>query len=81
MARRLRREHPLRTGAAGLLSRVAGRRRLVRLRSALMLQERERALLAAEQTRLTTLSDALEAAADDGLLTPSRLDDILREAT
>lgn len=80
IARQLRRDHPLRVTVQQLLLRLSGRKRLTRLRHALQPQDSENALLAAEEAWLTTLSDAIEAVAEDGLLTPSMLDDILREA-
>jgi len=81
IARLVRRDHPVRFTAQDLLLRLSGRNRLTRLRRALHPRDHENALLDAEEARLTTLSESIEAAAEDGLLTPSILDDILREAT
>jgi hypothetical protein len=79
IARRIRQDHPLRSATEDLLLRLAGRGRLVRLRAALAPQDRHRALLDAEEARLTALSARIEAAADAGLLSPATLDAILRD--
>jgi hypothetical protein len=80
--RHLARAHPLRTAAGDLLARAPGRGRLLtKARRALALDRQRGALAAAREAEIAALSDRIEAAADDGLLTPPTLDDILREAT